>query len=216
MPTDDDGDGTARSERAREDNDDDDKGVARASRDGDGDGDADVDTLTKEVGEKLKVKTTAAEETTGDAFEHVVELSGIARDVKTRELEQCVRGASTSTLSPNVVWVGKTKACVVWPTKAEAEACVKGGPYKVRDHPAMQCVRWIDASDEVRATSPSELRAPRERPKTNVSVARRMIGNALNINLSKAPGRGGEEDRKALAEERRKRAEERARARDAS
>jgi hypothetical protein len=206
-----------------DDDDDDEKAVeekevgdvahaSRASSEVDG-GTADVDALTKEV-VKLKVETTAA--SPPETFEHVVELSGIARDVKTRELERCVSGTSTSTLSPNIVWVGKTRACVVWPTTEEAEACVKAGPYKVRDHPEIKCVRWIDACDEVRATSPSELRAPRERPKTNASVARRMIGNALNINLSKAPGRGGEEDRKALAEERKKRAEERARARDVS
>jgi len=121
------------------------------------------------------------------SVERVVQRNGIVRDTKTRELERCKSSSSSSKISPKV------------------EARANSGPHVVKDEAERK---------EARATSPSELSTTRERPKTNASVARRMIGNALNMNLSKAPGRGGENDRKALAEERRKRAEERERQRE--
>jgi len=191
--------------------------TTRARGDGDGDGDGDardaVDDLATRVG-TLDV-ASASKATTSTA--HVVVLLGLRPTTKTREIERAIVESEDAN-AVKIAWGTKTSAVCVFASEALAKKLLEDGAPRTLGSDA-RCARWEETSETLRGdVSEFDLRPPRARPKTNASVARRMIANALNVKLGDAPDRGDADrrdaDRRALGEARRKKAEEKRRARE--
>jgi hypothetical protein len=112
-----------------------------------------------------------------------------------------------------IAWGTKTSAVCVFASEALAKKLLEDGAPRTLGSDA-RCARWEETSETLRGdVSEFDLRPPRARPKTNASVARRMIANALNVKLGDAPDRS-DADRRALGAARKKKAEEKRRARE--
>ena len=190
------------------------------ARDGDGDGDGDgygdgdgdvrdaVDDLATRVG-TLDV-ASASKATTSTA--HVVVLLGLRPTTKTREIERAIVESEDAN-AVKIAWGTKTSAVCVFASEALAKKLLEDGAPRTLGSDA-RCARWEETSETLRGdVSEFDLRPPRARPKTNASVARRMIANALNVKLGDAPDRS-DADRRALGAARKKKAEEKRRARE--
>lgn len=195
------------STRTRED----DKDVARASDDA-------LDALVERVG-ALDVREAPATTTKGadegaiteSTFAHVLVLVGLRPDAKTRDIERAL-DLDTFEIGPKIVWVGKTRACAVFASAENANARFALGAPKSLGA-SITLLRWEKGNEEVSDVNTSELAPPKPRPRANVSVARRMIANALNVKLDDAT-RCSAEEKKAQSDARKKRAEEKRRERE--
>lgn len=192
-----------------------DKDVERASDDA-------LDALVERVGalDVREAPTTRTTTTKGadegaiteSTFAHVLVLVGLRPDAKTRDLERAL-GLDTFEIGPKIVWVGKTRACAVFASAENAGECFERGAPKSLGG-AITLLRWEKGNTEVSDVNTSELAPPKPRPKANVSVARRMIANALSVKLEDATRCSSAEEKKAQSDARKKRAEEKRRERE--
>lgn len=191
-----------------------DKDIERASDDA-------LDALVERVG-ALDVREAPATTTTTtkgadegaiteSTFAHVLVLVGLRPDAKTRDIERAL-GLNTFEIGPKIVWVGKTRACAVFASAENAgERFELGAPKSLGA--SITLLRWEKGNKQVSDVNTSELAPPKPRPRASVSVARRMIANALNVKLDDAT-RCSAEEKKAQSDARKKRAEEKRRERE--
>jgi len=192
----------------RDDDDDDDDARARA-RDA-------IDDLATRVG----TLDVARASTTTTSTARAVVPRGPRPTTKTRDVEEAVvdLDASEGARAVKNAWGTKTSAVCAFASEAPAKKPLEEGAPRTLGSDARRARREETSETPRGDVSEFGLRPSRARPKTNASVARRMIANALNVKLGDAPDRGDADrrdaDRRALGEARRKKAEEKRRARE--
>lgn len=132
------------------------------------------------------------------AFEgaHLIELYGLSASICSAHLKAIAEGLGCAT-QPTVLRVDDSKALLVCSDPKVARAAL----LKLGGDPSLCARGWGSASAAARKLPVRQLRPPtgssHARPATNASVARRLIGNALNLDLRDRDGERALEEERA-------------------
>ncbi|GAB4814721.1 hypothetical protein N2152v2_001767 [Parachlorella kessleri] len=117
---------------------------------------------------------------------HILEIFDLSNAVRTAQLEQFLaRLQPQAELPPLLRWVDDYRALALFANPREAQAALQAADslQPTPSQPVYSLRAFADASALSRAVPAPELQPPKPRPLTTATVARRLIGGALNMRL---------------------------------